>query len=155
MARAEIPGKVVRLAASNASDEAVLGEVVRLLCDANPSWEWVGVYLLAGDTLFVGPHAGEYPEHSRIAVGEGVCGTAVAEGLNQIAEDVRKCGNYLACSLSTRSEIVVLIRHEDRVVGEFDVDSDEEAAFSPMDEALLEEVADLVALRCATLAGKL
>ena len=85
-------------------------------------------------------------------IGEGVCGTAVAEDENQLVHDVRKLDNYLACSLKTRSEIVVLICEGGRIVGQFDVDSDEVAAFGEEDEELLEEIARLVAPRCAALA---
>lgn len=149
--RSEVVDRVADAINSDASSEEVLEEVVWLLRDANPSWAWVGIYLLVGDTLVVGPHAGEYPEHSHIAVGEGVCGTAVAEGRNQLVKDVRERDNYLACSLSTRSEIVVLIREGERIVGQFDVDSDEVAAFTEEDEVLLTEVAELVAPRCISL----
>ena len=75
----------------------------------------------------------------------------VAEDRNQVVPDVRKLDNYLACSLKTRSEIVVLIREGGRIVGQFDVDSDEVAAFGAEDEALLEEISELVAPRCAAL----
>ena len=152
--RSEIMDRVAGMGNSDASDEAVLGDVVRLLHDANPSWDWVGIYLLVGDTLVVGSHTGEYPEHSHIAVGEGVCGTAVAEGSNQVVADVRERENYLACSFGTRSEIVVLIREGKRIVGQFDVDSDEEEAFTEEDEALLAELAELLAPRCASLLAK-
>ena len=149
--RAEILGRVGRAVASDAADEAVLEEVVWLLRDGMPSWDWVGVYLLNGDTLEIGPHAGAYPEHDRIRVGDGVCGTAVVENRNQVVPDVRERDNYLACSLKTRSEIVVLIREGERIVGQFDVDSDEVGAFGAEDEALLEEISRLVALRCGAL----
>ena len=110
--RSELKAEVETLAASDARDEEVLRRVVRLVHDAHPLWEWSGIYLLVDETLVVGPFAGsdEPPEHSRIEVGDGVCGTAVAEDKNQLVEDVRELDNYLACSLSTRSELVVLIR---------------------------------------------
>ena len=149
--RATIVDRVRRVAASDSADEAVLDEAVRLLRHEMPSWDWVGIYLLAGDALVIGPHAGSYPEHDRIRVGDGVCGTAVAKDENQLVPDVRERDNYLACSLKTRSEIVVLIREGGRIVGQFDVDSDEVAAFGADDEALLEEIARLVAPRCAAL----
>jgi GAF domain-containing protein len=110
------------------------------------------VYLLAGDELVLGPDVGEPTTHTRIAVGRGVCGTAVATGENQLVADVTELDNYLACSTSTRSEIVVLIRYHGSVVGQFDVDSDAPSAFGPSDEALLEDLAELAAPRCATLA---
>lgn len=138
------------------SDEEVLGEVVRLVHDEHPLWDWSGIYLLVDGTLVVGPFAGSDtpPEHSRIRVGEGVCGTAVAEDKNQIVEDVREIDNYLACSLGTRSELVVLIRENGRTVGQFDIDSDERGAFTREDESLLEELAALIAPRVASLARK-
>jgi L-methionine (R)-S-oxide reductase len=153
--RSELKAEVEALAVSDAPDERVLDEVVRLVHDAHPLWDWSGIYLLVEGTLVVGPFAGseEPPEHSRIEVGEGVCGTAVAEDENQLVEDVRELDNYLACSLSTRSELVVLIRHGGQIVGQFDIDSDERGAFAEEDEALLDELAKVVAPRVASLAA--
>jgi L-methionine (R)-S-oxide reductase len=153
--RSELKTEVEALVASDAPDEEVLRRVVRLVHDAHPRWDWSGIYLLVDGTLIVGPFAGsdEPPEHSRIEVGEGVCGTAVAENENQLVEDVRELDNYLACSLSTRSELVVLIREDERIVGQFDIDSDERGAFTKEDEALLEELATVVAPRVASLAA--
>jgi GAF domain-containing protein len=153
--RLKLKAEVEALAASDAPDEEVLEEVVRLVHDAHPLWDWSGIYLLVDGTLLVGPFAGseEPPEHSRIEVGDGVCGTAVAEEKNQLVEDVRELDNYLACSLSTRSELVVLIREEGRIVGQFDIDSDERTAFTQEDEDLLEELAALISPRVASLAA--
>jgi L-methionine (R)-S-oxide reductase len=153
--RSKLRAEVEALVASDAPDEEVLERVVRLVHDAHPLWDWSGIYLLVDGTLVVGPFAGseEPPEHSRIEVGDGVCGTAVAEDRNQLVEDVRELDNYLACSLSTRSELVVLIREDGRVVGQFDIDSDERGAFTQEDEALLEELATVVAPRAASLAA--
>ena len=148
----ELKAEVEALVASDAADEEVLYEVVRKVHDAHPSWDWSGIYLLAGDTLVLGP-ATAPADHSRIAIGEGVCGTAVAEDENQLIEDVREVENYLACSIHTRSELVVLIRDEGRIVGQFDIDSDTVGAFSVEDERLLDELAGLVAPRVAGLAA--
>jgi L-methionine (R)-S-oxide reductase len=90
-------------------------------------------------------------DHSRIEIGEGVCGTAVSEDRNQVVEDVREVENYLACSIHTRSELVVLIRDAGRIGGEFDIDSDTVGAFTQEDEALLEEMAALISGRVASL----
>ena len=153
--RSKLRAEVEALVASDAPDDEVLEEVVRLVHEAHPRWDWSGIYLLVDGTLVVGPFAGseEPPEHSRIPVGDGVCGTAVAEGRNQLVDDVRELDNYLACSLSTRSELVVLIREDGRIVGQFDIDSDERGAFTQEDEALLEELATVVAPRVASLAA--
>ena len=80
-------------------------------------------------------------------IGEGVCGAAVADERNQIVEDVREVENYLACSIYTRSELVVLIRDAGRIVGEFDIDSDTVGALIREDEALLDEMAALISGR--------
>ncbi len=153
--RSELKAEVEALAASDAPDERVLDGVVHLVHEAHPRWDWSGIYLLVDGTLVVGPFAGsdEPPEHSYIKVGDGVCGTAVAEDENQLIEDVRELDNYLACSLSTRSELVVLIRHGGRIVGQFDSDSDGVGAFTEEDEALLDELAKVVAPRVASLAA--
>jgi L-methionine (R)-S-oxide reductase len=153
--RSKLRAEVEALVASDAPDDEVLEDVVRLVHEAHPRWDWSGIYLLVDGTLVVGPFAGseEPPEHSRIPVGDGVCGTAVAEDRNQLVDDVRELDNYLACSLSTRSELVVLIREDGRIVGQFDIDSDERGAFTQEDEALLEELATVVAPRAASLAA--
>jgi L-methionine (R)-S-oxide reductase len=140
------------LVASDAPDEEVVGGVVRLVHEAHPSWDWSGIYLLKGGVLVLGPSTAP-ADHDRIEVGEGVCGTAVSEDNNQVVEDVREVENYLACSIHTRSEIVVLIRHEGEIVGQFDIDSDTVGAFTPEDEALLEELAEVIAPRVASLAA--
>jgi putative methionine-R-sulfoxide reductase with GAF domain len=140
------------LVASDAPDDEVVGGVVRLVHEAHPSWDWSGIYLLKGGVLVLGPSTAP-ADHDRIEVGEGVCGTAVSEDKNQVVEDVREVENYLACSIHTRSEIVVLIRHEGEIVGQFDIDSDTVGAFTPEDEALLEELAEVIAPRVASLAA--
>ena len=140
------------LVASDAPDDEVVGGVVRLVHEAHPSWDWSGIYLLTGGVLVLGPSTAP-ADHDRIEVGEGVCGTAVSEDKNQVVEDVREVENYLACSIHTRSEIVVLIRHEGEIVGQFDIDSDMVGAFTSEDEALLEELAGVVAPRVASLAA--
>lgn len=155
MKAASLKSEIETLTNSDMPDEEVLEGVVSLVHEVHPAWDWSGIYLMVDGALVIGPFAGadEAPEHSRIEVGDGVCGTAVAEERNQIVEDVRELDNYLACSLHTRSELVVLIRYEGDIVGQFDIDSDTVGAFTKEDEALLEEVAALVAPRVAALAA--
>ncbi len=148
----EILSRAASLLAGDGSDDEALAGVVALLHDARPAWDWVGVYLLAGDDLVLGPYVGDPTDHVRIPVGRGVCGTAVATGHNQVVDDVTGLDNYLACSTSTRSEIVILIRHRGEIVGQFDVDSDTPAAFCSHDEALLSALAEMAAPRSAALA---
>jgi putative methionine-R-sulfoxide reductase with GAF domain len=130
------------LRASGADRDALLAEAVRLIEAGKAEYDWVGVYLLEGGVLVLGDYIGEETEHTRIAVGDGVCGTAVSEDRNLNIPDVRAIENYIACSIGTRSEIVVLMRKEDgTVVGQLDLDSDTPAAFGEADEAELEIVA--------------
>lgn len=111
-------------------------------------YDWCGVYRLEGTTLVLDEYVGAPTNHTRIAVGVGVCGTAVAQNANQVVADVRKVDNYLACSTQTRSEIVVLIRDPDgAVLGQIDIDGHDMGTFGPDDEAFLERLGDLLAER--------
>ncbi len=127
----------------------VLDDVVEALHDGNEHYSWVGIYLVEGDDLVLGPWKGpEATEHVRIPVGEGICGAAAATGETEVVDDVNADPRYLACFPSTRSEIVVPISYEGRVVGEIDIDSDRPAAFTEDDRVFLEHVAQLVAPYC-------
>lgn len=118
------------------------------LIHEEPGFDWVGVYALHGNDLLLDEYVGEATEHTRIPVGRGVCGAAISENRNVIVEDVRELQNYLACSLDTRSEIVVLIRNQEgRVLGQIDADGHEVGAFGEQDEAALAEIADYLADR--------
>ena len=122
-----------------------LESVIELIHTRHPYYEWLGIYVLRGDTLELGPYFGAPTEHTRIPVGTGVCGTAVAERTNQVIRDVQEIDNYLACSPHVRSEIVVLVWEGDEILGQIDVDCDEVGAFGPRDEAFLNEVATIIA----------
>lgn len=97
--------------------------------------------------LVLDEYVGDATDHTRIPVGRGVCGTAVAENRNQVIEDVRELQNYLSCSLKTRSEIVVLIRRGEEILGQIDIDGHTVSAFDSTDETLLEQMAVLMAER--------
>jgi GAF domain-containing protein len=125
-----------------AGHRSTLRAAVEALARRSPAFNWVGVYLLNGDSLILGPYAGAPTEHSRIRVGVGVCGTAVAERRDINVPDVRAVENYLACSLATRSELVVLIRdRRGRIVGQIDLDSHAPEAFGPDEETVVRDVA--------------
>ena len=129
--------------------DEVLRAVVDVLHDQFDDYSWLGIYLVEGDDLVLGPWKGpEATEHVRIPVGQGICGAAAATGRTEVVDDVNADPRYLSCFPSTRSEIVVPIAHEGRVVGEIDIDSDRPAAFGEDDRALLERVALLVSPHC-------
>lgn len=92
--------------------------------------------------LELGPYIGAKSEHTRIPVGRGVCGTAVAKNEDQNVPDVHASDNYLACSLETKSELVVLIRDSSgKILGQIDIDSHLPNAFGPEEEAAVKRVA--------------
>ena len=140
--------KKVRAAIDSEQDSTgVMQKTVRLLKQEMPDYNWVGIYLLDGNELVLGPFAGKPSPHTRIALGRGICGAAAAEKQTIIVDDVNKDPRYLACSLETRSEIVVPIMLNGQVLGEIDIDSDKLAAFGKSDQALLEQVAQHLAPR--------
>ena len=121
--------------------------VVRQLKADLPNYTWVGIYLLYGNELVLGPFEGKPSPHTRIPLGRGICGAAAAEKATIIVDDVSADPRYLACSVETKSEIVVPIMDDGNVLGEIDVDSDQPAAFGAGDQTLLEQVAARLATR--------
>jgi L-methionine (R)-S-oxide reductase len=143
----EIVGLVEDKVDSHSTRDEILRYAVEILKQEREHYNWVGIYLVDGETLVLHNYIGKPTEHTRIPIGKGVCGAAVADGANQIVGDVTKLDNYLACSDETRAEIVVLIRRGLEILGQIDIDSDLENAFTKHDEALLSRVADLIARR--------
>lgn len=135
-------GQAIRAAPGR---DAACRAAVSMMAERVPHFHWTGIYLLEGETLALHNFVGKPTEHTRIPVGRGVCGTAVAENRNIIVEDVTRRENYLACSLETRSEIVVLIRDGDSILGQIDIDSDAVGAFDTQDEKFLAMVAAMLA----------
>jgi L-methionine (R)-S-oxide reductase len=133
---------------SIAKDLLVLQEFsVRLIAERLPSYNWVGFYMLDPhdpSVLVLGPFRGAPTEHTRIPVTQGICGAAVAQGETVIVDDVSADPRYLSCSIETRSEIVVPIRVQGKIVGEIDIDSHELGTFGPGDRSFVEECAGLI-----------
>jgi len=142
--------KVVRaLRAAHLHDESRQA-LLKMTCERIRSWgapyTSVYAYMLHGDELQLEAHAGRDTEHTRIPVGTGVCGTAVAEKQDQNVPDVSALGNYLACNAFTKSELVVLIRRGDHILGQIDIDSDVPDGFGEREHADVKEVADALAV---------
>ncbi len=113
-----------------------------------PHYDWVGFYLVDPERereLVLGPYVGDPTDHTRIAFGEGICGQAADTETTFIIQDVSRETNYLSCSPNVRSEIVIPIFKDDRIVGELDIDSHALAPFTVEDQVLLEEIARRVA----------
>jgi len=121
---------------------AALSEVCRYLAHEFSHYPWIGVYRVDGETLVLeGWEGPEATEHTRIPISQGICGQAAREGHTVIVDDVSASPDYLACFLSTRSEIVVPIRDGPTVIGEIDVDGNAVRAFDASDRGFLERVA--------------
>ena len=127
------------------SSKQVLQHVVDLLYERFDTYNWVGIYIVKGDHLLLGPWRGlQATEHMKIPVGMGICGFAAQSGKTEVVDDVSKDSRYLACFVSTRSEIVVPIKKDGKIVGEIDIDSDVSKAFNVSDVKFLEKVADML-----------
>jgi L-methionine (R)-S-oxide reductase len=118
---------------------------VRTIRAASPRYTSVYLYGLDGDGLALRAFSGRPTEHTRIRVGDGICGRAVATGDHQVVAEVGGDPDYISCSLETRSECVVLVRRDGRIVGQIDIDSDIPNAFSAQDVLDLEVAAGLIA----------
>ncbi|PYO96674.1 MAG: diguanylate cyclase [Gemmatimonadetes bacterium] len=130
--------------------DASRAELLQLACDRlrglGAPYTSVYAYMLHDGELVLEAFAGRETEHTRIPVGRGVCGTAVATGEDQNVPDVAAVGNYLACNLETKSELVVLIRRGQTTLGQLDVDSDVPAGFTEPHHRAVKEIADALAV---------
>ncbi len=124
--------------------DLVLNETVRLLKENFPKFNWVGFYLMDGNELALGPYLGKPTPHTRIKLDSGICGAAVREEKTIVVPDVKSDPRYLACSLETKSEIVVPIRKGGKIIGEIDIDSDELDAFDQTDQKFLELISNIL-----------
>ncbi len=136
-----------RFASEASSLESLQQSIVEAIAHRLPYYNWTGFYMLApndSQMLILGPFAGAPTTHVRVPVTEGICGAAVALGETVIVDDVNADPRYLSCSIETKSEIVVPIHADGKIVGEIDIDSHDPAAFSSVDRAFLEEAARIV-----------
>lgn len=139
--------QVERLVETADSRQTVLEQVCRLLHEAVDYYDWVGFYLVDPEQereLVLGPYVGEPTEHTRIPFGRGICGQAAERGETFVVQDVSREQNYLACSLAVKSEIVVPIFKDGRIVGELDIDSHRLSPFTEADREYLERICELL-----------
>jgi GAF domain-containing protein len=126
--------------------EALLRTAAEKIRASGAPYTSVYLYMLHGNELVLEAFAGRETDHTRIPVGTGVCGTAVASGLDQNVPDVTAVGHYLACNAWTRSELVVLIRRGTTILGQIDIDSDVPDPFTPEEERAVKQVADALGI---------
>jgi putative methionine-R-sulfoxide reductase with GAF domain len=123
----------------------ILQDVVDFLYNTINRYSWVGIYIVQGNELVLGPWKGpNATEHTRIAIGKGVCGSAAKTGKTEVVDDIHSDNRYLACFVSTKSEIVVPIKKEGKIIGEIDIDSEKIGTFTIKDKIFLEKIADML-----------
>ena len=143
----EVVGELQGLREEGYLSDALLRRAVRSIFSSEERFDWVGIYLLRSEenVLWLHNYLGDPTPHATIPVGEGICGMAVANNENINVPDVTQNDNYLSCSPKVKSEMVVLIRGNDQIFGQIDIDSHQDAAFTDEDLAALEEVAGKIA----------
>jgi len=109
-------------------------------------YDWVGYYFANHEkkTLHLGPYAGEPTDHTVIRFGNGICGQVAESNETFLVEDVHAQDNYIACSITVKSEIVVPLFVEGKNVGQVDIDSDTINAFTSDDKDLLRTINSMV-----------
>jgi L-methionine (R)-S-oxide reductase len=132
------------LARTSTSGQELMDRICKKLNERMLKYNWVGFYMIDpadSQALILGPYIGAMTPHTRIRLNEGICGAAASQGATVVVDDVSKDSRYLACSIETKSEIVVPVFVNKKVVGELDIDSHFLAAFGPEDRELTEHCA--------------
>src|SRR5579872_2072623 len=144
----EVRDEITQLAESTPTAQDLMRQMVKLLHERMLKYNWVGFYMLEPGAkppmLVLGAFEGAMTPHTRIPLNQGICGAAASSGQTVIVDDVSKDPRYLACSLETKSEIVVPVFVRGKVVGELDIDSHFAAAFTSEHQALVQHCAILV-----------
>lgn len=156
--KSEILAAVDRLNSESRSADQFMKGITLLLNEKMLKYNWVGFYMLEQGgqqpVLMLGPFEGAMTPHTRIHLNQGICGAAASSGKTVVVDDVAKDSRYLACSIETKSEIVVPIFVHDEVAGELDIDSHFAAAFGGEDRHLVEYCAKLVGQRLENESGR-
>jgi L-methionine (R)-S-oxide reductase len=135
----------IRKIAENAGEKSdFLLKTAQSIQNYYPQYNWVGFYFLQEGKLHVGPYVGKPTPHTVIDLNNGICGAAVSQQETIIVDDVNSDPRYLACSLETKSEIVIPIKCNGEIIGELDIDSEKKAAFGNEDKIILEEATELI-----------
>jgi GAF domain-containing protein len=143
----------IRIAVADRTSETdVLQAAVELIDSYSEEFNWTGFYLMRGDRLEVGPYVGPETPHKTIELNSGICGAAASQQKSIIVDDVRSDPRFLACSVHTRSEIVVPLIDGDNILGEIDIDSNHLSNFTDDDRRMLEEIAAVIVQRLKDLA---
>jgi len=145
--RTELIENVKKALRDKNTEKDILRATVELIDAFSDRFNWTGFYMLHGDMLEVGPYIGSVTEHTKITLNKGICGAAASQKKTIIINDVNADPRFLACSINTRSEIVVPLMDGETCLGEIDIDSNTPSAFTGDDETMLKAVAKLVVER--------
>jgi putative methionine-R-sulfoxide reductase with GAF domain len=130
----------------DAPPTAIVQTCIDFLYDNFSKYSWIGIYIVKNNNLILGPWRGnQATEHTKIPIGKGICGSAANTGKTELISDVTSDNRYLSCFASTRSEIVVPIKKNGKIIGEIDIDSDIPDGFDQKDAVFLEKIADMLA----------
>jgi GAF domain-containing protein len=144
----EVRNEITALAQGAPTAKDLMQGICRALHERMLKYNWVGFYMLEAGAqppvLVLQAFVGAMTPHTRIPLNQGICGAAASSGKTIVVDDVSKDLRYLACSLETKSEIVVPIFVKDQVVGELDIDSHFAAAFGIEDQKLVQHCAEIV-----------
>jgi len=147
----EVRNEIAALARAAPTVKDLMQSVCDLLHERMLKYNWVGFYMLEPGAqppmLVLGAFVGAMTPHTRIPLNQGICGAAASSGKMIVVDDVSKDTRYLACSLETKSEIVVPVFVAGEVAGELDIDSHFSAAFGAQDQALVQYCAEVVGKR--------
>jgi L-methionine (R)-S-oxide reductase len=147
----EVRNEISELAERSANADDLMRKMVKLLRERMLKYNWAGFYMLEPGTqppvLVLGAFDGATTPHTRIPLNQGICGAAASSGKTIVVDDVSKDPRYLACSLETKSEIVVPVFVHGKIAGELDIDSHFSAAFTAEDKTLVQHCAALVGLK--------
>ena len=147
----EVRNEISELAERSANPDDLMRRMVKRLRERMLKYNWAGFYMLEPGTqppvLVLGAFDGATTPHTRIPLNQGICGAAASSGKTIVVDDVSKDPRYLACSLETKSEIVVPVFVHGKIAGELDIDSHFHAAFTAEDKTLVQHCAALVGLK--------
>ncbi len=129
----------------------VLQVSIKMIDSFSDGYNWTGYYMLHGEHLEVGPYIGAETPHTKIELNSGICGAAVSQQKSIVVDDVHADPRFLACSISTKSEIVIPLMDGDNCLGEIDIDSNKPAFFTKDDKFMLEQIADIVVSKLKSL----
>ena len=150
----EVRAEVDALAKSSPAGQDLMRAMAKRLHDKMLKYNWVGFYMLEPGALppvlVLGAFEGAMTPHTRIPLNQGICGAAASSGQTVVVDDVSRDSRYLACSLETKSEIVVPVFAQGKVVGELDIDSHFPAAFTVQDQEFVQHCAMLVGKKLET-----